>query len=155
MDSEPASPTNIETESMCLFDRMNNMEQCTVVWLHRKANVRNSDHSKYIRAQLRDIIDYLQAFNDVIECEQYIREAKNESIFFVVSSEFAQVIIPNVHAYISMRAIYIYKDGDTNSEADCINENWQKVYPKVTVRLKSVNLTKEKVIDKTVSLNVH
>ncbi|CAF2965792.1 unnamed protein product [Rotaria sp. Silwood2] len=69
------------------------MERITVIWLRRDVNTRDNDHSKYIRAQLRGVIDYLQTFNDIVDCEKYIRDINNETLFLVASSEYTQDIV--------------------------------------------------------------
>ncbi|CAF1198638.1 unnamed protein product [Didymodactylos carnosus] len=119
------------------------MEGFTIVWPHRNANNRNKDHSKYMRAQLRGIIDYLQIFDDTIDCEKYIKEIKYETIFLVVSSEFVQEIVPNVHDIDLIYAIYIYTNDNINVGD---NEQWSKTYKKVSF-LHTLELFNQFLID--------
>lgn len=128
MDSDIPSTIGDAFEMESTFDRTKNMERFTVIWLHRDANNRNKDHSKYIRAQLRGIIDYLQTFDKAADCERYIKEIKYETIFLVISSEFIQEIVPNVHDIQLIYAIYIYTDDNMNIIHD---EQWKKTYKKV------------------------
>jgi hypothetical protein len=89
--------------------------------------------------QLRSIIDYICCFNDIDQCEQFIKEIhKNNLIFFIVSSEDFTNIISHIHELSQIIAIYVFQEKKSNNyKKDNIDKHWTKRYSKVRKQLVS------------------
>ncbi|CAF2870995.1 unnamed protein product [Rotaria sp. Silwood2] len=97
---------NIELLPMLSDHRSENKEQFTVIWLGLES-IKNSD-----RIQLRSIIDYFRSFDDPKSCKNYIKTTEYESVFLIVSIEFAENIVSDMYDLHQVRAIYIYNPYD-------------------------------------------
>ncbi|CAF1588392.1 unnamed protein product, partial [Didymodactylos carnosus] len=87
MDSE--NEIKIDDDAGAIyFDRTENLEQFGVVWFDTDININNKDRAT-IRIKLREIIDYLQTFDNIELCEEYIRNVKTETVFLIISSKLA------------------------------------------------------------------
>jgi hypothetical protein len=77
---------------------------------------------------VRNIIDYIQIFDDPIKCEAYIRQIKYEVVIFIVSSHIVTPIISNIHDLQQLHTIYVYNHSQTIIEEDDQTEmNYRKV----------------------------
>ncbi|CAF0828725.1 unnamed protein product [Didymodactylos carnosus] len=100
-----------------------NLETHACLWLDQDVN--STQDNLETQQQLRKIINYMQTFDDLEKCEDYIRQAKNEKIVLIVSGRFGKEIIPRLHDLAQFSACYIYCG---NKAA---NDKWAKAYPKV------------------------
>lgn len=89
------------------------LERFGLIWLD--ANV-HAEEIQFAQQKLCDVINYLEKFQKVDECRQYIEERpKDDRLVLIVSVEFAQEIVPLIHNLCQVSSIYVYcknKKGD-------------------------------------------
>jgi hypothetical protein len=101
-----------------------NPEIFCLIWLDLPTN--NNQENLEIQQQFRSIINHLKIFQDIDECEQYIRSlTKDDRIVFVSHEKFASEIINHIHELRQITSIYIYS---TEIEKDY---EWINQYKKV------------------------
>ncbi|CAF3724936.1 unnamed protein product [Rotaria sp. Silwood1] len=77
-----------------------------LVWLDPGSSSTDGRHTEQ---QLRSIINHLAKFQDVHECEEYIKaQSSNERIVMVVSGQLWRKIVPNIHLLRQIISIYAY-----------------------------------------------
>jgi hypothetical protein len=103
-----------------------NLEIFSLIWLDLSGN--NIHENNDIQQQLRSIINYLKLFEDIDDCEQYIRSlSKDDRIVMVVNEKFALEITTRVHELRQITSIYIYSTDITD------DYQWINQYKKVTI----------------------
>ncbi|CAF4213194.1 unnamed protein product, partial [Didymodactylos carnosus] len=112
--------TNIEQQS---HKQGQNLETFALLWLDQ--NVNKSKDNLETQAQLRRSINCLLTFESAIECEEHIRERKDEKIVLIVSGRLGREIVPRVHDLSQLSAIYVYCMDQTT------NERWAKFHEKL------------------------
>jgi hypothetical protein len=103
----------------------NNVETYFLLWLDASIN---SQENLDAQEKFRSSINYLQTFDKVEECEKCIRSVSSEDrIVFIVSGDFGQYLIPQIHHLRQVSSIYIY----------CANKDfhqqWTQQYYKVNL----------------------
>ncbi|UJR29624.1 hypothetical protein I4U23_017172 [Adineta vaga] len=80
-----------------------------------------------IQLQLRESINQLKILNgDTHECEKYIDSiSEQDRLVLIVNDRFGREIIPNIHTFRKISAIYIYDNDKT------IDKSWIKQFKKV------------------------
>jgi len=102
----------------------NNLETVYLVWLDTSVNT--SKDNIDAQQQFRTIINHLETFENVQECEQYLRQtSKDDRIFLIVSGRLGQEIVPRIHQYRQVSSIYVYCMNKRT------NEEWAKHFTKV------------------------
>ncbi|CAF3763744.1 unnamed protein product [Rotaria sp. Silwood1] len=82
------------------------LEMFHLVWLDAGSS---SPDGRHTEQQLRSIINHLVKFQDVHECEEYIKaQSSNERIVMVVSGQLGRKIVPNIHLLRQVISIYVY-----------------------------------------------
>ncbi|CAF5064200.1 unnamed protein product, partial [Rotaria sp. Silwood1] len=77
-----------------------------LVWLDPGSSSTDGRHTEQ---QLRSIINHLAKFQDVHECEEYIKaQSSNERIVMVVSDQLGRKIVPNIHLLRQVLSTYVY-----------------------------------------------
>ncbi|CAF5153314.1 unnamed protein product, partial [Rotaria sp. Silwood1] len=77
-----------------------------LVWLDPGSSSTDGRHPEQ---QLRSIINHLAKFQDVHECEEYIKaQSSNERIVMVVSDQLGRKIVPNIHLLRQVLSTYVY-----------------------------------------------
>ena len=112
------------------IENTSNISNYNVIWLDTSIHSKQNAH---LQTRLRSVVVQLQVFEDVVQCEQYIQSAFDTNQFiFIVSGKLGQEIIPRIHGYSIIYAIYVY----------CVNKDsyqvWAREYPKVSRRRHSV-----------------
>ncbi|CAF4379910.1 unnamed protein product, partial [Adineta steineri] len=103
--------------------KYNNLETYSILWLDPVVN----DAKEYIEAQqrLRTSINYIRTFKTIDNCEQYIQTVpEQDRIFLIINNQFGQELIPQIHQYQQIFAIYIYINDDKR------NTQWTKEFKK-------------------------
>ena len=100
-----------------------NLETFTLIWLD--TNVNRSDENLKSQIQLRSIINYLQVFDDMETCKQYVQERESENIVLIVLGSLAKTIVPEIHSLQQLHSIYIYCREQTMHQE--LMENYSKV----------------------------
>jgi len=97
-----------------------NLEIFSLIWLDLSTN--NIHENIDIQQQLRSIINYLKLFEDIDDCEQYIRSlSKDDRIVILTNEKFALEIIERVHELRRITSIYIYST-DIKEDYQWINQ---------------------------------
>ena len=78
-----------------------------------------------LQKELRKIINNLQLFDNIDECERCIRKVKQEKLILIVSNSLAQQILPRIHDFSQLTACYIYSHDRTD------DRQWIKNFSKV------------------------
>ena len=102
------------------------LETVWQIWLSNSiSNLRNTGDAL---ESARSLINHLKTFENIIECEQFIRSVSdNDRIVFIVDDLLGQQIIPRIHQLQQVFAIYVYS---TERQP---NELWFKQFSKVTI----------------------
>lgn len=100
------------------------LESVCLLWLDASANT--STENIATQKQFRTITHRLKVFQTVYDCEQYIQQKpRDDRIFFIVSGQLGREIVPRIHHYRQIFAIYVYCQ---NKQA---NEEWANKFSKV------------------------
>jgi hypothetical protein len=104
----------------------NNLEKVWQIWLSNSTS--DSRNIANALEQVRSLISHLKTFENIIECEQFIRSLSTEDrIAFIVDDLLGEQIIPQIHDLPQVFAIYVYS---TERQP---NESYFKQFSKVTI----------------------
>lgn len=109
------------------ISKKNNLESFACLWLDQDVN--KTEDNLQTQNELRQVINYLQTFDNTKDCEQYIRHIQNEKIVLIVSGSFGRDIVPRLHTLSQLSACYVFCQNKT------ANEQWARNYHKVTYLL--------------------
>jgi hypothetical protein len=101
----------------------NNLATYVYVWLDKDINKHR------IQQQLRHVINHLQVFDKIAECDNYIRASTREKLVFVMSDAFNESTIARLHDLPQLIYCYVICVDNTNDIA------WTNQYPKVSYEL--------------------
>lgn len=100
------------------------LESVYLVWLDATANT--SEENIATQKEFRTITHHLKIFQNVFDCERFIHQkSKVDRIFLIVSGQLGREIVPRIHHYRQIFAIYVYCQ---NKQA---NEEWANKFSKV------------------------
>ncbi len=110
-----------------------NIEQPRVVWLSSPADA-TSESSRTLQDQIRDIIEHLHIFENVDDCEYFIRgkhgHPQYEQIFLIVTIDYIHRILRrDIHDIRVVQAIFIF------DPIKCQSYRFEQ-YPKVSIKSK-------------------
>ncbi|CAF4115310.1 unnamed protein product [Rotaria sp. Silwood2] len=101
-----------------------NFETFLLIWLDKDVNA-NEDNQK-TQQKLRKSINFIKTFDDVKECEQWIRrkiqQSAEEKIILIVSGSYGYEIVSRIFELPQLIAIYIY------CPIEMINKQWLEKY---------------------------
>ncbi|CAF1113254.1 unnamed protein product [Didymodactylos carnosus] len=100
-----------------------NLELFTLIWLDAK--VKTSKDNLNTQMQLKKVINFLKIFDNLLECEQYIRRVQNEKVVLIVSGRLGREIVPNIHDLPQLNSIYVYCLDKVS------NQQWSNKYQKI------------------------
>ncbi len=106
--------------------REKNLEPFTLICL-------DGDHFNENDKKLRSIIDYIYCFNDVDQCEEFIKNInQNNFIFFIVSNQYFTNIVSHIHELPQIIAVYVFQEKKPNNyRKESSDKQWAKRYSKV------------------------
>ncbi|CAF0817847.1 unnamed protein product [Rotaria sordida] len=113
-----------------------NLESFACLWLDQ--NINSTQDNLQTHKELRQVINHLRIFDNIDECEQYIRQITNEKLVLIVSGSLGQQLIPQLHDLPQFSACYIF------CQDQKANEQWANKYHKVN----GVFVERAKLIDK-------
>jgi hypothetical protein len=121
---EPKESSN--TPSLLLTSG-ENLEIFSLIWLDY-LSTNDTNENIDIQQQLRSIINYLKIFENIDDCEEYIRSlSKDNRIVLLINEKFALEITTRIHELRQVISIYIYStDNDKDYE-------WIQQYKKVRI----------------------
>ncbi|CAF1477813.1 unnamed protein product [Didymodactylos carnosus] len=76
--------------------------------------------------KLRKLVHYTKIFDNTQACKDYIERTKYLTTFLVISFEYAEIIVPQIHHFESIQSIYIYFVDKEHQQ------QWISDYSKVT-----------------------
>ena len=95
-----------------------------LIWLDNHMDANYDDYQNTI-TQLRCVVDDIQIFKDSEQCVQFLRNMNEKTVYMVISSAFAQDIVPRVHSIHHVHSILIICDGRQHYE------HWAKAWFKI------------------------
>ena len=116
-----------EKQSSIPSKRMSNIEIFDYFWLDQ--DVHKTKDNQEIQRELRKIINHLQTFENLDECDQVIRAITQEKIILISSGSLGRQIVPRLHDLPQLHACYIFCTDKT------ANEQWTRKYAKVSHRI--------------------
>ncbi|CAF4064832.1 unnamed protein product, partial [Rotaria sordida] len=94
-----------------------------IIWLD--AGVKDRIIS-YAEQKLGAIVNHLEKFQDVTQCQKYIEEqSQNDRLVLIVSGRLGREIVPSIHNLQQVMSIYVYCMNRTD------NEQWACKHEKV------------------------
>ncbi|CAF4691318.1 unnamed protein product [Rotaria sp. Silwood2] len=121
---EAVHAIRFRSEDARLAHEDNNLETLSLIWLDD--SIKNATENLIIQHKLRTVIHHVITFNDVHKCKKYIKSmSKDDRIVLIVTDHLGPELVPRIHIYRQVSAIYVY----TKNQAK--NEEWTKKFPKV------------------------
>ena len=93
------------------------------IWLDSRVDT--SEENLQTQALLREAFSDLKTFAEIKQCIDYIKIVTDQRIVLIVSGQLGQEILPMIHSYPLLVAVYIFC---CNKEQ---NEQWAYQYAKV------------------------
>ncbi|CAF1303903.1 unnamed protein product, partial [Rotaria sordida] len=94
-----------------------------LIWLDDNINTKNNRDTEQ---KLRAVINRLQKFQDVKQCQKYIEErSQNERVVMIVSGRLGREIVPSIYKLRQVISIYVYC---TDKEG---NKKWTDKFAKI------------------------
>ncbi|CAF3526531.1 unnamed protein product [Rotaria socialis] len=92
--------------SLCDRSSETNRENITLIWFDSKIGEMNSmaDRMK----SLREINDYVLAYNNIEECISYIKSVTDEKLFLITSEIWATILLPPIIDLKQLESVFIY-----------------------------------------------
>ena len=89
-----------------VWKKDNNFETYSLIWLDASIN---SEENIDAQKKFRSSINYLQTFEQVDQCENYIRSVSSQDrIVLVISGGLGQQLVPKIHHLDQVYSIYVY-----------------------------------------------
>lgn len=119
------SPQSSSNETSQPQQTNRNCQTCSMVWLDAAIHSQDNLAAQHI---LRSAVSHLTTFDRIDHCQTYIQSSPVKSrIIFVVSGDYSQQIIPEVHHLLQIFSIYIFcADRE-------LYQSWSEQYDKVIV----------------------
>ncbi|CAF3856915.1 unnamed protein product [Rotaria sp. Silwood1] len=94
------------------------LEIFCLIWLDANAN---ATETRDTERRLRSIINHLKKFQDVEQCQKYIKErSQKDRLVMIVSGQLGREIVPSIHKLRQIISIYVYCfDKKRNEEWAC------------------------------------
>jgi len=105
-----------------------NLELITLIWLDKMVN--GTEENRQTQDKLRSIINYLETFDNCLECEDYIRNRindKQDKIILIVSGRLGEEITERIHQLKQIISIYVFCFDKEK------NQIWANKYQKVFI----------------------
>lgn len=105
--------------------RTRSIDKFWQVWLLKSISIAE-DAGDLPQSNELSIHTYVKAFENIIECEQFIHSVTNTDRFvFIVDELLGEQIVPHIHELEQLYAFYVYR---THHQSD---ESWFKPFLKV------------------------
>jgi hypothetical protein len=96
----------------------NNLEMYYLIWF--------GDVSSIILQSLRALINHLKIFEDINQCESYIRSlSKHDRAILIINNDDSRKLITSIHELPQVYSVYIYGKYQKR------NDRWIQQFPKV------------------------
>ena len=93
-------------------------EICCLIWLDKNVTIKVTQDTEQ---KLCSIINHLEKFQDVKQCQQYIEQrSKNDRLIIIVSDQLGREIVPFIHSFRQVTSIYVHcMDKKSNEQWSC------------------------------------
>ncbi|CAF1020693.1 unnamed protein product [Adineta steineri] len=99
------------------------LEIFSIIWLDANVDVKGARNTE---VKLRSIINHIKKFQDVKQCQQYIKQAsQKDRLVIIVSGRLGLEIVPYIHQLRQVISIYVYCMDKKN------NEKWAYKFSKI------------------------
>jgi hypothetical protein len=99
------------------------LEIFSLVWFDTNINI---EDNRGTQQKLRSIINHINKFEDVQQCEKYIKQrSKKDRIVLVVNGQLGKELVSSIHNLRQVSSIYVYCMDKKN------NEEWSNKFNKV------------------------
>lgn len=96
------------TTNRKLLQHDSNLETYSIIWLDSSFS-HNSEEFLKTQQRLRTLINHLKLFEDVNQCEDYIRSISSEDrLILIINDRFSRQIIPRIEQLRQVSSIYIH-----------------------------------------------
>ena len=103
---------DLHPESLPTIDARKNLESYYLIWLDRTA--RSPEHIE-TEDDLRSIVNFVQTFDSVAECQSEIEKISKGTIFLLADLSLGLQVLAKIHDHIPLNSVYLY---DTTNKAD-------------------------------------
>ena len=80
-----------------------------VVVIVARSDDPDQDQIKKVKEEVREMIDYVKEYNNVEECEQFIRSVRYEYIFLITTPDLINAVIArNIHHIRHVQSIFLF-----------------------------------------------
>ena len=90
-----------------ISDTLNDLDEYIIVWFDK--HIDSIQQSLVHQIKFRAVLDYLQFYDDIDKCEQYIRKLKHQRVYFVIAVETGSSIVERLHDLRQVQSICLYK----------------------------------------------
>ncbi|CAF4064313.1 unnamed protein product, partial [Rotaria magnacalcarata] len=139
---QPTSESLTQSNTTTVASGTETSSQANLLLIWCDADVNKSKENIKLQAKIRQSLSSdLKTFENMDQCEMYIRKQSNDSIILIVSGQYGRQIMPNVYELSQLIAAFVYC---SNKEAHI---GWSKDYYKI----KAVLTHSDKLINALIS----
>ncbi|CAF3159823.1 unnamed protein product, partial [Rotaria sp. Silwood2] len=107
MATSKNQPNKISNSTKSVDQSVNsNFESFACLWLDQ--NVNSTQDNIQTQKELRQVINHLRTFDNIDECEKYIRKITKEKVVLIVSGSLGRQIVPQLHDLSQFSACYVF-----------------------------------------------
>lgn len=122
---QPATTTTVDKPIQRFKNVANELPKYTIIWIDEHIN--DTEENLVIQEKLRSGINQLKIFNNLDAGVDYLTDVENQKIVLIISNTDGCRIIPHIHEFTQLKAIYVH----------CLDKkistNWSKNYNKVSI----------------------
>ena len=96
---------DLHPDALPTIDARKNLESYYLFWLDRTA--RSPEHIE-VQDDLRSIVNYVQIFDSVVECQNEIEKINKGTIFLLADLSLGLEVLAKVHDHIPLNSVYLY-----------------------------------------------
>ena len=113
-----ASSLDLPTHNPYKTGVNNQLELFSLIWLDATGD---AVENRNTHQKLRSIINHLERFQDVSECQKFIEQrSEQDRLVLVVSGRLGSEIVPSIHEFRQVSCIYVYCfDKERNEKWAC------------------------------------
>jgi len=106
----------------------NNLELFSIIWLDSNLNINDNRKTD---EKLRLIINHLNKFQDIQQCQRYIEQRSiDDRLIIIVNGIQGQQMVPRIHHLRQVSSIYVY----------CIDKYYHQQWTQQFYKVKFINL---------------
>ncbi|CAF3705126.1 unnamed protein product [Rotaria sp. Silwood1] len=94
-----------------ILENSNNISY-TIIWIDD--NVDEIKKDPIVRGRLRSIFEHIETFNNILQCEQFIKNVQNKIIYLIIPIKLNRSLLINLVSSSQSYGVYIYKENETD-----------------------------------------